>query len=182
MNCSTCGVFEFLSYSPASYRKWRKAKCWMWDSKLWLGVSRASETRMIRLARTSSDCKRPNRPLVPSSQRELSTATNPELSDSNKNLVVSPRWVLYSKTVIQAHSLQWSQQSRCQSPPHLRKETDPVSETLFSNFYNTRQWMKFENPIILSALKDISSRRSSWETVFYYLCFCLCPPKHMVLI
>jgi hypothetical protein len=31
-------------------------------------------------------------------QRERPTSTNPQLSDSNKNLVVSPRWVLYSKT------------------------------------------------------------------------------------
>jgi hypothetical protein len=32
-----------------------------------------------------------------SRQRERLT-TNPQLSNSNKNLVVSPRWVLYSKT------------------------------------------------------------------------------------
>jgi hypothetical protein len=34
----------------------------------------------------------------PSGQRERPTSTNPQLSDSNQNLVVSPRWVLYSKT------------------------------------------------------------------------------------
>jgi hypothetical protein len=33
-----------------------------------------------------------------SRQREGPTSTNPQLSDSNKNLVVSPKWVLYSKT------------------------------------------------------------------------------------
>jgi hypothetical protein len=33
-----------------------------------------------------------------SRQRERRTATNPQLSDSIKNLVVSPKWVLYSKT------------------------------------------------------------------------------------
>jgi hypothetical protein len=33
-----------------------------------------------------------------SRQRQRPTSTNPELSDSNKNLVVSPKWVLYSKT------------------------------------------------------------------------------------
>jgi hypothetical protein len=33
-----------------------------------------------------------------SRQRERPTSTNPQLSDSNKNQVVSPRWVLYSKT------------------------------------------------------------------------------------
>jgi hypothetical protein len=30
--------------------------------------------------------------------RERPTSTNPQLSNSNKSLVVSPRWVLYSKT------------------------------------------------------------------------------------
>jgi hypothetical protein len=33
-----------------------------------------------------------------SRQRERPTPANPKLSDSNKNLVVSPRWVLHSKT------------------------------------------------------------------------------------
>jgi hypothetical protein len=33
-----------------------------------------------------------------SRQRERPISTNPQLSDRNKNLVVSPRWVLYSKT------------------------------------------------------------------------------------
>jgi hypothetical protein len=33
-----------------------------------------------------------------SRQRERPTSRNPQLSDSNKNLVVSPGWVLYSKT------------------------------------------------------------------------------------
>jgi hypothetical protein len=33
-----------------------------------------------------------------SRQRERPTSTNLKLSDSNKNLVLSPRWMLYSKT------------------------------------------------------------------------------------
>jgi hypothetical protein len=33
-----------------------------------------------------------------SRQRGHPTRTNPQLSDSNKDLVVSPKWVLYSKT------------------------------------------------------------------------------------
>jgi hypothetical protein len=33
-----------------------------------------------------------------SRQKERSTSTNPQLTDSNKVLVVSPRWVLYFKT------------------------------------------------------------------------------------
>jgi hypothetical protein len=31
-------------------------------------------------------------------QRERPTSRNPQLSDSNKDLALSPRWVLYSKT------------------------------------------------------------------------------------
>jgi hypothetical protein len=37
-----------------------------------------------------------DRPVL-SSERERPTSTNQQLSDSNKILVVSPRWVLYSK-------------------------------------------------------------------------------------
>jgi hypothetical protein len=33
--------------------------------------------------------------------------------------------------------------------PHLRKETNPLSET-FCSFYNTGRWAKSKNPIILS--------------------------------
>jgi hypothetical protein len=32
-----------------------------------------------------------------SRQRERTTSTNPQLTDSNKNVVLNPRWVLYSK-------------------------------------------------------------------------------------
>jgi hypothetical protein len=32
-----------------------------------------------------------------SRQRERPTSTNPQLIDSNTNVVLSPRWVLYSK-------------------------------------------------------------------------------------
>jgi hypothetical protein len=48
-----------------------------------------------RLLTTDCDSgKRQTRPLI----RVLSTSTNPQLSDSNKDLVLSPRWVLCSKT------------------------------------------------------------------------------------
>jgi hypothetical protein len=43
--------------------------------------------------KVSSNCKRRTRPLV----RERTISSNPQLSDSNKNLYVSPRWVLHSK-------------------------------------------------------------------------------------
>jgi hypothetical protein len=48
---------------------------------------------MTSLARASSNCNRQTRPLV----REGAQVNKPA-TDSNKDLVVSPRWVLYSKT------------------------------------------------------------------------------------
>jgi hypothetical protein len=86
------GGVEYLHRSPASRRRRRKGKSQIWDSKMWLRVPRDSDPRTTALARTSSSCKRQIRP------RQRLTSTNPQLSDSNKNLVVSPRWVLYSKT------------------------------------------------------------------------------------
>jgi hypothetical protein len=53
-----------------------------------------SDPRMTALARGSSNSKRQTRPLV----RECPKSTNPQLADANKNLVVSPRRVFYSKT------------------------------------------------------------------------------------
>jgi hypothetical protein len=57
-------------------------------SKIRSPVPRDSDPRMTALARANSNYKRQTRPLV----RESAP-----LSDGNKNLVVSPRWVLYSK-------------------------------------------------------------------------------------
>jgi hypothetical protein len=67
---------------------------------------------------------------------------NPKLSDSNKNMVISPRWVLHSKTNGQLtagrntrlrlrHGFTVTEVSSFYvPPPHLRAEIDPVSETL----------------------------------------------------
>jgi hypothetical protein len=41
-----------------------------------------------RIQKTDRSSRRRGRP----------TSTNPQLSDSNKNVFVSPRWVFYSKT------------------------------------------------------------------------------------
>jgi hypothetical protein len=61
---------------------------------IWSRVPRDSNQRMTALARASSNCKRQTRP----PKREFPTSTNPQLSGSNKVLVVSPRWVPYCKT------------------------------------------------------------------------------------
>jgi hypothetical protein len=62
----------------------RKGKSRIWDSKIRPRVPRESDPKLTALAGVSSSCKGQTHPLV----RE---------SDSNKNLVVSPGWVLYSK-------------------------------------------------------------------------------------
>jgi ribosomal protein S14 len=83
------GGFEYLHRSPANRRRRRKGKSRIWDSRIWSRVPRDSDPKMIELARTSSNYSR---------QRERPTSTNSQVSESNKNLVISPRWVLYSKT------------------------------------------------------------------------------------
>jgi hypothetical protein len=35
------------------------------------------------------------------------------------------------------------------SPTHLRTETDPLSETVFSNFWNIGRWTNSKNPVIM---------------------------------
>jgi hypothetical protein len=50
---------------------------------------------MTALARAGNICKRQTRPLV---REGASYQQTPQLSDSNKNLVLGPRWVLHSKT------------------------------------------------------------------------------------
>jgi hypothetical protein len=52
------------------------------------------DPKMTTLVRASSKCKRPTHPR----QRERPTSTHKQLSDSNKDLVISPKWMLYSKT------------------------------------------------------------------------------------
>jgi hypothetical protein len=94
-NPALCGGgVEYLYSSPASRRRRRKGKSGIWDSKIWSRVPRDSDPRMTVPAKASDNCKRHTRP----HQREHHTSTNPQLSDSNKNLAVSPRCVLYSKT------------------------------------------------------------------------------------
>jgi hypothetical protein len=61
----------------------------IWDSKIWSWVPQESDLRMTALARTNCNCKLQTCPLV----RE----SNKPATDSNKNLLVSPRWVHFSK-------------------------------------------------------------------------------------
>jgi hypothetical protein len=88
------GGFEYLHRGPASRRRRRKEKSRIWDSKIWSRVPRDSDPRMTALARTSSNCKWQTRPLVRESVPHQQTRN----CLINKNLVVSPRWVFYSKT------------------------------------------------------------------------------------
>jgi hypothetical protein len=79
------GGVEYLHRHPASRRRRRKKKSRIWDSKIWSRASWDSDPRMTALTRA-----------VLSSER-APTSRNLQLSNSNKNLVVSPRRVLYSK-------------------------------------------------------------------------------------
>jgi hypothetical protein len=85
------GRVEYLHRSFTSRRRRRKGKSRIWDSKIWSRVPWDSDSRMTALARASSNCKRQIRPLVRESVPH-------QMPDSNKNLVVSPRWTLYSET------------------------------------------------------------------------------------
>jgi hypothetical protein len=89
------GGVEYLHCSPANRRRWRNGKSRIWSIKIWSWVPRDSDPRMIALARTSSYCKRQTSPLVGENAPHQQTHN---CRDSNKNLVVSPRWMLYSKT------------------------------------------------------------------------------------
>jgi hypothetical protein len=96
LTCSPCrGGIQYLHRDPASRRRRRKGKSQCWDRYIWARVPKASDQRKIALARASSIYKRQTRPLV----REVA----PQEQDrnchtGNQDLVVSPKWVLYSKT------------------------------------------------------------------------------------
>jgi hypothetical protein len=87
------GGIEYLHHSPASPRRRRKAKSRIWGSKQWSRVPWDSDPRMTALARASSNVN--NRSVLSS---ERAHHVNKPATDSNKNLLVSPRWVLYSTT------------------------------------------------------------------------------------
>jgi G:T-mismatch repair DNA endonuclease (very short patch repair protein) len=55
---------------------------------------------MIALTRASNSCKRQTCPVVRERERERESAAHQQTRncDSDKDLVVSPKWVLYSKT------------------------------------------------------------------------------------
>jgi hypothetical protein len=66
-----------------------------WDSKIWSQVPRDSNPRKNAQARASSTYKRQTRPLV---REGAPQEQNRNCHTSNKDLVVSLKWVLYSKT------------------------------------------------------------------------------------
>jgi hypothetical protein len=65
------------------------------DSKIWSQVPRDSDPRKTALARASSTYKRQTRPLV---REGALQEQDRNCHISNKYLVVSPKWVLCSKT------------------------------------------------------------------------------------
>jgi hypothetical protein len=83
------GGVEYLHRDPASRRRRRKGKSRIWDIKIWSRVSRDSDPRKTALAWVSSIYKRQTRFLC---QRGRPTKTRPYLSNTNKYLVMNPRW------------------------------------------------------------------------------------------
>jgi hypothetical protein len=57
------GGVDYLHRSPASRRRRQKGKSRIWDSQIWSGVPRDSDSRMNALARASSNCKCQTHPL-----------------------------------------------------------------------------------------------------------------------
>jgi hypothetical protein len=89
------GGVEYLHRDPASRGRRRKGKSQMWDSKIWSQVPRDSDPRKSALARASSIYKGQTRPLV---REGAAQEQDRNCLTCNKDLVVSPRWVLCSKT------------------------------------------------------------------------------------
>jgi hypothetical protein len=75
---------------------------------------------MTALARISSNCKRQTRHFV---RKGRPTSTNPQLTDINTNLVISSRWMLYSKT--DWPRLKYSSVGR---EPPFREDLSPEAE------------------------------------------------------
>jgi hypothetical protein len=82
------GGVQCLHYSPASRRRQRKRNSRIWDSK---GVRTRKWTSWRGPAAIVND-----KPVLLSER--ASYVNKSQLPNNNKNLVVSPRWVLYSKT------------------------------------------------------------------------------------
>jgi hypothetical protein len=83
------------SYKREGIRESNTWKSQMWDSKIWSQVPRDSDPRKTALARTSSIYKGQTRPVV---REGAPQDQDRNCHTCNKDLVVSPRWVLCSKT------------------------------------------------------------------------------------
>jgi hypothetical protein len=90
-------LFEVVISSrfSRSRRRRRKGKSQNWESKIWSQVPRDSDSRKTALARASNTYKTQTRPLV---REGAPLEQDRNCHTCNKDLVVSPRWVLYSKT------------------------------------------------------------------------------------
>jgi hypothetical protein len=89
------GGVEYLHRDPASRRRRRKWKSQIRDSQIWTRVPRDSGQRKRALAKASSTYDRQIRPLV---REGAPREQDRNCHTSNKDLVVSPKWVLCSKT------------------------------------------------------------------------------------
>jgi hypothetical protein len=85
------GGVEYLHRSPTNSRRRRKGKSRIWHNKIWSRVPRDSDPRMTALVRPTAIVN--DRRVLCHRERDI----NKPITDSNKNLVVRPRCVLYSK-------------------------------------------------------------------------------------
>jgi hypothetical protein len=129
----TCGGgVEYLHRDPASRRRRRKGKSQIWDSKIWSQVPRDLNPRKIALARASNTYKRHTRPLV---REDAPQEQDRNCHTSNKDLVVSPRWVLYSKIDWPAdrrsqHKTQTLRRQRFPRPIILTPDDDHIGRNM----------------------------------------------------
>jgi hypothetical protein len=89
------GGVQYLHRDPASRRRRRKGKSQSETVKYGLKSQGNSDPRKTALARASSTYKRQTRPLVGEGAPQEQDRNR---HTCNKDLVVSPSWVLYSKT------------------------------------------------------------------------------------
>jgi hypothetical protein len=156
------GGVDYLQSDPASRRRSQKGKSQIWESEIWSQVPRDSDPRKTTLARTSILYKRQTGPLVregaPQNQDcKCRIVINiwSWASDGARHQDLLIDWSSVTMWLDLTGVVQWLRLALSKgtnwvgvSPPHLRMETDPVSETssfLFSRIPNDGKVQKPSN-------------------------------------
>jgi hypothetical protein len=92
----TCGLYLVSGTQWLGVYKYGRLGTPGWGSLVFHTVKYAHESRRARTREwPRSNCERQTRPLV---REGAPTSTNPQRFDSNKNLILGPRWVIETKT------------------------------------------------------------------------------------